>query len=91
MDVMDENGNIIPKSNEESKRIVAGILAILLGGFAIHKFVLGYTKTGIIQLILTFATCGAVGLISFIEGIIYLTKTDEEFIYMYQTNKKEWF
>jgi len=91
MDVMDENGNIIPKSNEESKRIVAGILAILLGGFAIHKFVLGYTKTGIIQLILTFATCGAVGLISFIEGIIYLTKTDEEFINTYQTNKKEWF
>ena len=91
MNVIDENGNVIPKSNEESKRVLAGVLAIVLGGLAIHKFILGYTKTGIIQLILTFATCGLVGLISLIEGIIYLTKTDEEFIYTYQTNKKEWF
>ena len=91
MDIIDENGKAISKSNEESKRIVAGVLAIVLGGFAVHKFILGYTKTGIIQVILTFATCGFVGLISFIEGIIYLTKTDEEFINTYQTNKKEWF
>tara|TARA_R110001583_G_scaffold103863_3_gene251161 strand:+ start:51720 stop:51995 length:276 start_codon:yes stop_codon:yes gene_type:complete len=91
MDVIDENGNVIPKSTEESKRVLAGVLAILLGGFAVHKFVLGYTKTGIIQIILTIVTCGFVGLISFIEGIIYLTKSDEEFIYTYQTNKKEWF
>jgi len=91
MDVIDENGNIIPKGAQESKRVLAGILAILLGGLAIHKFILGYTKTGIIQLILTFATCGVVGIISFIEGIIYLTKSDEEFIKTYQTNKKEWF
>ena len=91
MDVLDENGNIISKNNEESKRILAGVLAIVLGGLAVHKFILGYTKTGIIQLILTFATCGLVGLISLIEGIIYLTKTDEEFINTYQANKKEWF
>ena len=31
------------------------------------------------------------GLIGLIEGIIYLTKSDEEFTYMYQTNKKGWF
>jgi TM2 domain-containing membrane protein YozV len=91
MEILDENGNIVSKNNEESKRILAGVLAILLGGLAIHKFVLGYTKTAIIQLILTFATCGVVGLISFIEGIIYLTKSDEEFINTYQVNKKEWF
>ncbi|MBT8318216.1 MAG: TM2 domain-containing protein [Lutibacter sp.] len=91
MEILDENGKTISKSNEESKRILAGVLAILLGGLAIHKFILGYTKTGIIQLVLTFATCGAVGLISLIEGIIYLTKTDEEFINTYQINKKEWF
>jgi len=91
MKITDENGNALPKSNEESKRIVAGVLAIVLGGFAVHKFILGYTKTGIIQVILTFATCGLVGILSLIEGIIYLTKTDEEFINTYQTNKKEWF
>jgi len=91
MEVFDENGNKISKSNEESKRIVAGVLAIVLGGFAVHKFILGYTKTGIIQVILTFATCGFFGILSLIEGIIYLTKTDEEFINTYQINKKEWF
>ena len=91
MEVFDENGNKISKSNEESKRILAGVLAILLGGFGVHKFVLGYTKAGIIQLIITFVTCGLLSLIGFIEGIIYLTKSDEEFINTYQTNQKEWF
>ena len=95
MDVLDENGNIIPKSREESKRILAGIFGILLGALGIHKFVLGYTNEGIILLAITVATCGIGGavtsIIGLVEGIIYLTKSDEEFIYMYQTNKKPWF
>ena len=53
MDVIDDNGNVIPKSSEESKRVIAGILAILIGSLGVHKFVLGYTKEGIIQIILT--------------------------------------
>ena len=91
MDVIDEKGNVIPKSSEESKRVIAGILALLLGSLGVHKFVLGYTQEGIIQLIISIVSCGILGIIPFIEGIIYLTKTDEEFIYMYQTNKKGWF
>jgi len=95
MDVIDEKGNIIPKSSEESKRVLTGILAIILGPFGIHKFILGYTKQGIILLAITVVTCGIgaalTSLIGLIEGIIYLTKSDEEFVYMYQTNKKEWF
>lgn len=91
MDVIDEKGNVIPKSSEESKRVIAGILALLLGSLGVHKFVLGYTQEGIIQLILSIVSCGILSIIPFIEGIIYLTKTDEEFIYTYQTNKKGWF
>lgn len=95
MDVIDENGHVVPKSNEESKRVLAGILAILLGPFGVHKFVLGYTKAGIIMLLGTILTCGigaaVTSVIGLIEGIIYLTKSDEEFVYMYQTNQKEWF
>jgi TM2 domain-containing membrane protein YozV len=95
MDVIDENGNVIPKQTEESKRIIAGILAILLGPFGVHKFVLGYTTQGIILLAATIVTCGIgaaiTSIIGLVEGIIYLTKSDEEFVYMYQTNKKEWF
>ena len=70
------------------KKVVAGILAILLGGLGIHKFYLGYTKEGIITIILCFG-CG--GLIGIIEGIIYLTKSDEDFVKTYITGKKGWF
>ena len=88
MEIVDENGNTI----QESKRVIAGILGILFGAFGIHKFVLGYTKEGIIMLVLALITCGSVpSLIGFIEGIIYLTKSDEEFIDMYQVNQKGWF
>lgn len=89
MQVIDENGNSVP--TESSKRVVAGILGILLGEFGIHKFILGYTKEGFLQIALSILTCGIGGLIGIIEGIIYLTKTDEEFVYIYQTNKKGWF
>ena len=95
MEVLDENGNVISKRNGESKRVIAGVLAILLGPFGVHKFVLGYTTQGIIMLAITVVTCGigaaVTSIIGLIEGVVYLTKSDEEFIYMYQTNKKEWF
>ena len=73
------------------KKIVAGILGILLGWLGIHKFYLGYTKEGVIQLIIGVVTCGIGGLIGLIEGIIYLTKSDEDFVATYITGKKGWF
>ena len=77
------------------KKIVAGVLAILLGSLGIHKFYLGYNKAGIIMLLLTLLTCGTVGtvmaVIGIIEGIIYLTKPDAEFVATYVNGKKEWF
>ncbi|KQO29770.1 hypothetical protein ASF10_04465 [Flavobacterium sp. Leaf82] len=74
----------------ENKRVLAGILAIVLGALGIHKFYLGYTKEGIIQLILGFMF-GIGGLIGIIEGILYLLKTDEEFYQTYQIGYKGWF
>jgi TM2 domain-containing membrane protein YozV len=71
------------------KKIVAGILGILLGGLGIHKFYLGYTKEGVIQLLLSFVCVG--GIIGLIEGIIYLTKSDEEFVATYVNGRKGWF
>ena len=58
MEVLDESGNVIHQNNEESKRIIAGILGILLGSLGVHKFVLGYTTQGIIMLAITIVTCG---------------------------------
>jgi TM2 domain-containing membrane protein YozV len=97
MQVVDENGNSM--SDQSSKRVLAGILAIILGPLGIHKFILGYTQEGIITLIITFVlgviTCGiaawAIGIITLVEGIIYLTKSDEDFVQIYQVNKKGWF
>ncbi|MBS3821933.1 MAG: NINE protein [Planctomycetes bacterium] len=79
------------RSEANSKKILCGILGIVLGGWGIHKFVLGYSKAGIIQIILTVVTCGIGGLIGLIEGIIYLTKSDEEFYNTYMVGTKEWF
>lgn len=76
-------------SKPESKRMTAGILAILLGALGVHKFYLGYTKEGIIQLVL--GLCGVGGIIGLIEGIMYLTKTDEDFVNTYQVGQKPWF
>ena len=81
------------------KKILAGLLGIFLGAFGIHKFVLGYQKEGIIMLVLTLVvggiTCGVgasvIAIIGLIEGIMYITKTDEEFVNTYITNKKPWF
>lgn len=76
---------------KSEKKLAAGLLGILLGTFAIHKFYLGYTKTAIIQLILSIITCGFAGIIGLIEGILYITKTDEEFDKTYVENQKQWF
>ena len=83
----------------DNKKVLAGVLAIILGPLGIHKFILGYNKEGIILLVVTFVlgfiTCGLgaglTGLIGLIEGIIYLTKSDEEFYNTYQVGQKPWF
>mgnify|MGYP000625085707 CR=1 FL=1 len=75
----------------ENKKILVGVLALILGSLGVHKFILGYTKEGIIQLIASIVTCGWAGIIPFIEGIIYLTKSDADFYNTYQVGKKTWF
>ena len=50
---------------------------------------LGYTTAGIIYLLI--CCTGVTGMLALVDGIIYLTKSDEEFIETYQLNQKEWF
>jgi TM2 domain-containing membrane protein YozV len=73
------------------KKVVAGICAILLGWAGVHKFILGYTNEGIIQLVIGVLTCGLSNILGIVEGIIYLTKSDEEFVRTYIQGKRGWF
>lgn len=73
------------------KKVLCGILGILLGAWGVHRFMLGDTKGGILRIVITFITCGIGSVIGLIEGIIYLTKSDEEFVQTYITGNKEWF
>jgi TM2 domain-containing membrane protein YozV len=79
------------KAMGADKKITAGICAILVGWLGVHKFILGYTTEGVIQLVLGILTCGLTNIISIVEGIIYLTKSYEEFVHTYIQNKKGWF
>jgi TM2 domain-containing membrane protein YozV len=78
-----------------SKKVPAGVCGILLGSLGIHKFILGLTTPGIIMLLVTILTCGfgsiVMGPIGLIEGILYLTKSDQEFYQQYAVEKRGWF
>ncbi len=83
---------------EQKSKVAAGILGILLGALGIHKFYLGYTKEGLIMLLVSIVGAflagigpAVMGTIGLVEGILYLTKSDEEFAKTYIESKKGWF
>lgn len=84
--------------NGSSKKLPAALLAFFLGCFGAHKFYLGYTGQGLIMLLVFlfgFILVGipslVIGVIAFIEFIIYLTKSEEDFERTYVIGKKAWF
>lgn len=86
------------KPTGSEKKILVGIMAIIFGGLGVHKFILGYTNEGIIMAavyVVGLFLCGlpalAIMIVGVVEGIIYLTKTDEEFVQTYIDHKKAWF
>ena len=80
---------------EGPSKVLCGVLAILIGALGVHKFIMGQTTAGLIMLLVTVLTCGfagpVMGTIGLIEGIIYLTKSDEDFYQTYVVEKKAWF
>ncbi|MCS6096430.1 MULTISPECIES: TM2 domain-containing protein [Shewanella] len=81
-----------------SKKIAAALFAFFLGAFGAHKFYLGYTKQGVIMLLVFlfgFILLGlpsmVIGIIAFVEFILYLVKSDEEFEQTYVIGQKPWF
>ncbi len=90
----DDRYEAIIRRKAENK-MAAGLCGILIGSLGIHKFILGMTTPGVIMLLVTLLTCGigamVMHVIGVIEGILYLTKSDEEFVRTYVEGKKEWF
>jgi TM2 domain-containing membrane protein YozV len=70
----------MPVPSGKSK-VAAGVLALLLGGLGAHKFYLGSVGLGFLYLI--FFWTGLPAIVGLIEGIIYLTMSDQEFEYKY--------
>jgi TM2 domain-containing membrane protein YozV len=68
-----------PVSNKS--KTTAGILAIFLGGIGVHKFYLNRPGMGILYLLFCWTYVPAI--IGFIEGIIYLTASDQKFYEKY--------
>lgn len=79
--------------------VAAGLLAIFLGSFGVHKFYLGYNSAGFVMLAVSIVgslltlgiAAGVMCVIGFIEGIIYLVKSQTDFEQLYVYNKREWF
>ena len=85
------------RPGSRKSRVAAGLLAIFCGILGFHKFYLGYISAGIIMFLLTFFLWWtivvplAMFLVSIIEGVMYLTKSDEEFQRIYVQSQKDWF
>ncbi|WP_436925888.1 TM2 domain-containing protein [Halosimplex amylolyticum] len=84
--VINEQAEICPEcgvrqpgmgSGSDDERLIAALLAIFLGGIGAHKFYLGKNGQGLLYLCFFWTAIPA--LLGIIEGIIYLTKSDEEF------------
>lgn len=82
---IDEDAEICPEcgvrqdsgTGGDKDRAAAGILALLLGGLGAHKFYLGKMGQGLLYL--CFFWTGIPAIAGLIEGILYLTKSEEEF------------
>ncbi len=75
------NGMSAEAAASDKTKIAAGLFALLLGGFGAHKFYLGQKGKGILYLLLCWT--GIPSIIALIEGIVYLTSSDEAFYQKY--------
>ena len=69
------------KVTGNKSRVAAALLAFFLGGFGAHKFYLGRIGQGILYLIFCWTFIPSI--IAFIEFIIYLCSSDQEFAKKY--------
>lgn len=77
--VRQSNGPTVAPNGKS--KMVAAVLAFFVGFIGIHRFYLGKVGTGILYLLFFWTAIPA--LIAFVEAIILLVMTDEEFVRKY--------
>lgn len=77
-----------PAQANNSKRIPAAIFALILGTLGIHYFYIGKNTAGILTIVLSLCTCGIWGIVIFIQAILMLLMTDEDFAAKYVDTDK---
>ena len=83
----------------QKDHVAAGLFAIFLGIFGVHKFYLGSNEAGfsmlavtIVGSLFTFGLAAAVmDVISIIEGAIYLSQSQTQFEQTYVLHRRDWF
>ncbi len=70
-------GSLVDPSWPVRDKMTAGLFGIFLGGLGIHKFYMGKIGLGVVYLL--FSWTGIPEIIGFVEGILYLCASDEEF------------
>ena len=83
----------------QKDHVAAGLFAIFLGVFGLHKFYLGSNEAGFSMLaativggLFTFGLAAAVvAVIALIEGVIYLSQSQTQFEQTYVLNRRDWF
>ena len=85
---IDEKAEICPScgvrqaaAKSSKNKVAAALLAIFLGGFGAHKFYLGKVGTGLLYLLFCWTSIPSI--IGFIEGVLYLLMSDEDFAVKY--------
>lgn len=68
-----------PSGVANSNRIVCGILALVIGSLGIQYFIIGKVGGGFINILLSLVTFGLWSIVNFVQGILILCMSDEEF------------
>jgi TM2 domain-containing membrane protein YozV/cold shock CspA family protein len=77
---------------------IAALLALFLGGFGIHKFYLGRNTAGVIMLLASligilfaYVPTAIMGFVAFVEGVIYIIRSEQDFHNTYVAGDRAWF
>lgn len=62
----------------DSKKVLCGVLAIVVGCLGLQYFLVGKTAGGVINILLSLVTCGLWQVVNVIQGIMILCMSDEE-------------